>query len=176
VGYVQLEALAAKQRGVVFDIGHGGGSFDYTVAEAAIQQGCPPDTISSDIHVFSGNTPGMPYLTWVADFDQNSPISRVGKLATVRVTNDQVLVLNEARASIFAPAGGRLPARGSVLGNALRRAGANRSSTFPPGTTACSMTIGSNRSSIGEAQLYASKPHLPSCMRTGCAALRFRST
>src|SRR6516165_6322343 len=58
-------ALAAKQRGVVFDVGHGGGSFDYTVAETAIAQGCPPDTISSDIHVFSGNTPGMPYLTWV---------------------------------------------------------------------------------------------------------------
>ena len=58
-------ALAAKQRGVVFDIGHGGGSFDYTVAEAAIAQGCTPDTISSDIHVFSGNTPGMPYLPWV---------------------------------------------------------------------------------------------------------------
>jgi dihydroorotase len=58
-------ALAAKQRGVIFDIGHGGGSFDYTVAEAAMQQGCMPDTISSDIHVFSGNTPGMPYLTWV---------------------------------------------------------------------------------------------------------------
>ena len=58
-------ALAAKQRGVTFDIGHGGGSFDYTVAEAAIAQGTPPDTISSDIHVVSGNTPGMPYLTWV---------------------------------------------------------------------------------------------------------------
>jgi dihydroorotase len=58
-------ALAAKRRGVVFDVGHGGGSFDYTVAEAAITQGCPPDTISSDIHVISGNTPGMPYLTWV---------------------------------------------------------------------------------------------------------------
>lgn len=58
-------ALAAKQRGVIFDVGHGGGSFDYTVAEQAIKQGCPPDTISSDIHVFSGNTPGMPYLTWV---------------------------------------------------------------------------------------------------------------
>ena len=58
-------ALAAKQRGVVFDIGHGGGSFDFTIAEAAIAQGCPPDTISSDIHVFSGNTPGMPYLPWV---------------------------------------------------------------------------------------------------------------
>jgi len=58
-------ALAAKQRGVVFDVGHGGGSFDYTMAEPAIAQGCSPDTISSDIHVFSGNTPGMPYLTWV---------------------------------------------------------------------------------------------------------------
>ncbi|MFL4967307.1 MAG: amidohydrolase family protein [Xanthobacteraceae bacterium] len=58
-------ALAAKRRGVIFDVGHGGGSFDYTMAEPAIAQGCPPDTISSDIHVFSGNTPGMPYLTWV---------------------------------------------------------------------------------------------------------------
>jgi dihydroorotase len=58
-------ALAAKRRGVIFDVGHGGGSFDYTVAEIAIPQGCTPDTISSDIHVFSGNTPGMPYLTWV---------------------------------------------------------------------------------------------------------------
>ena len=56
-------ALAAKRRGVVFDVGHGGGSFDYTVAEAAIAQGCPPDTISSDIHVFSGNSAGQPYLT-----------------------------------------------------------------------------------------------------------------
>src|SRR5260221_3974583 len=55
-------ALAAKQRGVMFDVGHGGGSFDFTVAEVAIPGGCTPDTISSDIHVFSGNSPGMPYL------------------------------------------------------------------------------------------------------------------
>jgi len=64
-GKLLPEALAAKKRGVVFDIGHGGGSFDFTVAEAAMQQGAMPDTLSSDIHVFSGNTPGMPYLTWV---------------------------------------------------------------------------------------------------------------
>src|SRR5438067_1479186 len=64
-GKLLPEALAAKKRGVLFDIGHGGGSFDFTVAEAAMQQGCMPDTISSDIHVFSGNSPGMPYLTWV---------------------------------------------------------------------------------------------------------------
>ncbi|HEY3180206.1 MAG TPA: amidohydrolase/deacetylase family metallohydrolase [Casimicrobiaceae bacterium] len=58
-------ALEAKKRGVHFDVGHGGGSFDYTIAEAAIAQGAGPDTISSDMHVFSGNTPGMPFLTWV---------------------------------------------------------------------------------------------------------------
>src|SRR5467141_376781 len=55
-------ALAAKRRGVIFDVGHGGGSFDFTVAEVAIPAGCAPDTISSDIHVFSGNTPGVPFL------------------------------------------------------------------------------------------------------------------
>ena len=58
-------ALAAKKRGVLFDIGHGGGSFDYTIAEVAMAQGCLPDTISSDVHVFSGNTPGVPYLPWI---------------------------------------------------------------------------------------------------------------
>ncbi|MGZ5079490.1 MAG: amidohydrolase family protein [Usitatibacter sp.] len=64
-GKVLPAARAAKRRGVHFDVGHGGGSFDYTVAEAAIADGVGPDTISSDMHVFSGNTPGMPYLTWV---------------------------------------------------------------------------------------------------------------
>jgi len=64
-GKVLAEAHTAKKRGVLFDIGHGGGSFDFTVAEAAMREGLLPDTISSDIHVFSGNTPGMPYLTWV---------------------------------------------------------------------------------------------------------------
>jgi dihydroorotase len=64
-GQVLPAALDAKRRGVVIDVGHGGGSFDYTVAEPAIEQGLTPDTISSDIHAVSGNTPGMPYLPWV---------------------------------------------------------------------------------------------------------------
>jgi len=78
-------ALTAKQRGVVFDVGHGGGSFDYTVAEAAIQQGCPPDVISSDIHVFSGNSPGMPYLTWVMSkfLNMGFTLEQVVAMATV---------------------------------------------------------------------------------------------
>jgi dihydroorotase len=95
-------ALAAKQRGVVFDVGHGGGSFDYTVAEVALAAGAAPDTISSDIHVFSGNTPGMPYLTWVmskflnlgftleqvvtmATINPAKVINRASKLGTLQV-------------------------------------------------------------------------------------------
>jgi dihydroorotase len=78
-------ALDAKKRGVFFDVGHGGGSFDYTVAEAAIAQGAPPDTISSDMHVFSGNTPGMPFLTWVMSkfLNMGFSLEQVVAMATV---------------------------------------------------------------------------------------------
>ena len=78
-------ALAAKRRGVVFDVGHGGGSFDYTIAEAAIAQGAGPDVISSDIHVFSGNSPGMPYLTWVMSkfLNMGFTLEQVVAMATV---------------------------------------------------------------------------------------------
>jgi dihydroorotase len=84
-GKILPAALEAKKRGVIFDVGHGGGSFDYTVAEAAIQQGCPPDTISSDIHVFSANTPGMPYLSWVMSkfLNMGYTLEQVVAMATV---------------------------------------------------------------------------------------------
>jgi dihydroorotase len=75
-------ALAAKQRGVIFDVGHGVGSFDFTVAEVAIPGGCGTDTISSDIHVFSGNSPGMPYLPNV-----------MSKFMTLGYTLEQVVAM-----------------------------------------------------------------------------------
>ncbi|HKA44540.1 MAG TPA: amidohydrolase/deacetylase family metallohydrolase [Burkholderiales bacterium] len=64
-GKVLPAALDAKRRGVVIDVGHGGGSFDYMVCEPAIQQGFGPDVISSDIHAASVNTPGQPFMPWV---------------------------------------------------------------------------------------------------------------
>jgi dihydroorotase len=82
-------ALDAKRRGVHFDVGHGGGSFDYTVAEAAIAAGAGPDTISSDIHVFSGNSPGMPYLTWVMSkfLNMGFSLEQVVAMATINAAN-----------------------------------------------------------------------------------------
>ncbi len=64
-GKVLPALLEAKKRGVLIDVGHGAGSFDYDIAEEAIQQGLLFDTISSDIHTVSGNTPSKPYLPWV---------------------------------------------------------------------------------------------------------------
>ena len=84
-------ALAAKQRGVVFDVGHGGGSFDYTVAEAAMAAGAGPDTISSDIHVYSGNTPGMPYLTWVMSKFLNMGLSLEQVVAMATTTPAKII-------------------------------------------------------------------------------------
>ena len=64
-GSVLAAALAAKKRGVLFDVGHGGGSFDFTVAEPAIAQGLTPTTISSDVHSVSIQSPGKPLFPWV---------------------------------------------------------------------------------------------------------------
>ena len=84
-GKVLPAALDAKRRGVLIDVGHGGGSFDYTVAEPAIAQGLTPDTIGSDIHAVSGNTPGMPYLPWVMSkfLNLGFPLEQVIALATI---------------------------------------------------------------------------------------------
>ena len=78
-------AIEAKKRGVHFDVGHGGGSFDYTVAEVAMAQGVMPDTISSDMHVFSGNSPGMPFLTWVMSkfLNMGFTLEQVVAMATI---------------------------------------------------------------------------------------------
>ena len=49
-GKIRPEVAAARARGVLFDIGHGAGGFSFDVARAALDQGFPPDTISSDLH------------------------------------------------------------------------------------------------------------------------------
>lgn len=48
---------AARERGVIFDLGHGAASFWYRNAVPAIQQGFPPDSISTDLH--TGNVNGV---------------------------------------------------------------------------------------------------------------------
>lgn len=54
--------LEARKRGVLFDAGHGGGSFLFRQAVPAIRQGFAPDSISTDLHVSSMNA-GMKDMT-----------------------------------------------------------------------------------------------------------------
>ncbi len=49
-GKVQPWMWAARRRGVLFDVGHGAGSFLWPVAASAVAQGFYPDTISTDLH------------------------------------------------------------------------------------------------------------------------------
>ena len=61
-GEIRDGMLEAKRRGIIFDVGHGGGSFSFPVAISAFKQGLSPTTISTDLHVGSMND-GMKNMT-----------------------------------------------------------------------------------------------------------------
>lgn len=67
-GVLLDEAKAAWDRGVVMDIGHGGGSFSFEVAEAMAKAGYQPDVISSDIHQTSIQGPCFDLPTCMSKF------------------------------------------------------------------------------------------------------------
>jgi dihydroorotase len=55
-GRVLPYLFEARKRGIIFDVGHGGGSFLFRQAVPAIQQGFVPDSISTDLHIDSMNS------------------------------------------------------------------------------------------------------------------------
>jgi len=65
-GHVNAGMIEGRKRGVIFDVGHGGGSFLWRVAVPAIKQGFTPDSISTDLHIGSMNT-GMKDMLNVMD-------------------------------------------------------------------------------------------------------------
>ncbi|MEZ5103965.1 MAG: amidohydrolase/deacetylase family metallohydrolase [Draconibacterium sp.] len=54
-GIVKPFVFKARDKGIVFDVGHGGGSFRWSQAVPAIEQGMIANTISSDLHIGSMN-------------------------------------------------------------------------------------------------------------------------
>ncbi|MBK6389545.1 MAG: amidohydrolase/deacetylase family metallohydrolase [Saprospiraceae bacterium] len=54
-GKVKPFVFEAQKRGIIFDVGHGGGAFSWRQAVPAIQQGFKPNVISSDLHTQSMN-------------------------------------------------------------------------------------------------------------------------
>lgn len=67
-GTIKPEVLAARERGVLFDIGHGKGSFGWKTARAMLDRGFKPDTISSDVHALCINGPAYDQVTTLSKF------------------------------------------------------------------------------------------------------------
>jgi len=65
-GRVNPGMVEGRKRGVIFDVGHGGGSFAWRIAVPAMKQGFIPDSISTDLHIGSMNA-GMKDMLNVMD-------------------------------------------------------------------------------------------------------------
>ena len=61
-GKLRPYLLEARKRGIIFDVGHGGGSFSWSNAYRPFKQGFVPDSISTDLHTGSMNA-GMKDMT-----------------------------------------------------------------------------------------------------------------
>jgi dihydroorotase len=81
-GKVNPAMWAGRKRGIIFDIGHGGGSFYWYVAIPAYEQGFRPDSISTDLHTGSMNA-GMKDMTNV-----------MSKLLNLGSSLDEVIALS----------------------------------------------------------------------------------
>ncbi len=60
--------LAAQKRGIIFDVGYGGASFNYTQAIPALKAGLYPNTISTDLHTGSMNSSMKDQLSVMSKF------------------------------------------------------------------------------------------------------------
>lgn len=67
-GNVRQGILEARERGVLFDVGHGMGSFSWEVARKMMAAGFPPDTISSDVHSLCIDGPAYDQVTTLSKF------------------------------------------------------------------------------------------------------------
>jgi dihydroorotase len=67
-GEVRKAVIDARERGVIFDIGHGMGSFAFKTANVMLANGFLPDCISSDVHALCIDGPAFDLLTTMSKF------------------------------------------------------------------------------------------------------------
>jgi dihydroorotase len=82
-GSVRPEVIEARKRGVLFDIGHGMGSFSFKTARAMLSHDFLPDSISSDVHALCIDGPAFDLLTTMSKFlCLGMPLGEVVRAAT----------------------------------------------------------------------------------------------
>lgn len=87
-GKVKPEVVAARKKGVLFDIGHGKGSFSFKTARAMLANGFYPDTISSDVHTLCINGPAYDQVTTMSKFlCLGMPLAEVIKESTLNAAH-----------------------------------------------------------------------------------------
>ena len=83
---IREEVLAARERGVFFDIGHGYGGFSFDSCRAMMKEGIMPNAISSDVHALSVDGPARDLLAVMSKFVAlGMPLHEVIRAATVNV-------------------------------------------------------------------------------------------
>jgi dihydroorotase len=87
-GHIHEDVLEARARGVIFDIGHGRGSFGFATAMAMMKQGFMPDVISSDVHVVSIEAAAFDLLVTMSKFLKlGLPLVEVIRATTINAAN-----------------------------------------------------------------------------------------
>ena len=82
-GHVNPGLLEGRKRGVIYDVGHGGGSFAWRIAVPAIKEGFVPDSISTDLHVGSMNAGMKDMVNVMSKFlVMGLPLADVVRLST----------------------------------------------------------------------------------------------
>jgi len=87
-GAVKPALREARARGVIFDIGHGKGSFAFKTARAMLAGGFLPDTISSDVHQLCIEGPA---------FDQ---VTTMSKMLCLGMSLDEVVAASTVNAAV----------------------------------------------------------------------------
>ena len=103
-GKVRPYVFEARKRGIIFDVGHGGGSFLFRQAVPALKQGFAPDVISTDLHTGSMNS-GMKDI-----------LNTMSKFLNLGMTLQDVIKANTSKAAdvIKRPDLGRLSVGGEA--------------------------------------------------------------
>jgi dihydroorotase len=141
-GRVLPAVREAAARGVMFDVGHGVGSFSFAVARRALADGLLPDTISSDLHAHNIAGPVFDLATTLSKFlylglSLDEVIARatvaparaagwegrIGTLAPGAVADIAVFELAEGRFTLADAAGESVEARHKLIPRRVVRAG-----------------------------------------------------